>query len=571
MDFAKQLRKNYSIKLLQENLDNFKSDPHPLVLLELVNLLDKDNVELIKPYFMCDLLGLDVMATQLKYGNEFLPVMLKEFLSSNPIPDLLKQCSDYNNPNDISIKNKINTHKLFNLLCTIPEFFEFDLKPTFNQVYDGIKEYPVLCDFLNKLCARGFAKDIAAVFKHRVDSDKDVGNIQQIFQMVNQRTLEQLFFNFIILIDQDRRLQTSELISSYIQSLFLDMSIIKELLDMKAISNLQLSNCMVDALVITTTKINTAACLFTHLIDLWTSKAFVKSASYEYHVKVTVAILSCFRILKKIPVLKVSQAIPNYLEESREKIKMMGMNLGEVLLKDQEIKLEFGFEKPDFFRVLERPIEKKMTDYANPTDKAPERKPALKPQGESILAIRKLNESKKHLFKPEPDFVKSGELKLLIKKKEKTPKFLFDAIKLLKSSEAEEVLISIKSVEALIEKASEKEINDNSTKLTELLLHLENQFGTLEFEDARMKSLATLCIRNLENTTGNYERVFSEQAVGEGLLNCLTICVGLGKDQILIDELALVILSIKSGYEKERIQAIQICRNSQMWEILEKL
>ncbi|KAJ3252036.1 hypothetical protein HK103_001873 [Boothiomyces macroporosus] len=568
---------------------------------------------------MCDPLGLDIIVGQLKYGNEFLPSFLQEYLKINRLSDLLHHCN-----HNSRIKHKITTEKLFNIICTIPEVIQYDMTDIFNQIYDSIGEYNELGNLINKLCARGFSNEISLVFKQRIDLEMQTMNIKNIFRAVNQRTVEQLFFHFLVLLDQDQSLQSSESLSLYIESLVDDLSIFKELLNMKAISSLTMSNCMVDALVITSSKINETSSLFDRLIDLWCSKPFVQNASYDYHLKVTIAMLACFRVLKKAPALKISQAIPNYLEETRENVKLMGMNLGELLLKDQQIKLEFGLEKPNFFSVLEKPMVKTDSDFVIQETTIPRQQPISKPKGDSIVSIRKLNESKKHLFKPEPSFIQSGELKLQIKKKDKTPKFLFDAIKLLKSNDPEEVLTSIKAVEALIEKASEKEITDNSTKLAELLLHVENQFGTQEFEDAKMKSLVTLCIRNLENTTSvlikdlfiqngialklticriltsvilimrkmdliehkvyaryyatsifhrlkvlkNYERIFSERSVGEAVFNCLTICVGLGEDQILVDELALVILSVKSGYEKERIQAIQICRNSQMWEIL---
>ncbi|KAJ3317662.1 hypothetical protein HDV06_001319 [Boothiomyces sp. JEL0866] len=568
--------------------------------------MEKENLEFINPYFMASPLGLDIIVSQLKHGNEFLPALLNEYLRVNPLSEIMQQCLNSNG----NIKYKITTEKLFNIICTIPEVLEYDMKNIFYDLFDGICKYEELGALINKLCTRGFSNQITMVFKERLDSESKFVNMRKVFRVVNQRTVEQLFFNFLLLIDQDESITSSESISSYIESLADDLSMFRELLNMKAISSLSLSNCMVDALVITCEKINQTHKLFDRLIDLWCSKAFVKSASFEYHVKVTIAILSCFRILKKVPSLKVSQAIPNYLEETRENVKMMGMNLGEVLLNDQQIKLEFGFTKPDFFNVLEKPMVKNMSDFPKPPAKQLKKNLIKSQNGESILSLRKLNESKKHLFKSEPSFIESGELKLQIKKKDKSPKFLFDAIKLLKSNDPEEVLVSIKVVESLIEKASEKEINDNSAKLAELLLHIENQFGTQEFEDAKMKSLVTLCIRNLENTTSvlvkdlfiqngialkiticriltsvilimrkmeliehkvyarNYDGIFSEPSVGEAVFNCLTICVGLGEDQILTDELALVVLSVKSGYEKERLQAIQICRNSQMWEIL---
>lgn len=81
---------------------------------------------------------------------------------------------------------------------------------------------------------------------------------------------------------------------------------------------------------------------------------------------------------------------------------------------------------------------------------------------------------------------------------DKTPKFLSDAIKLIKSGEPDLISTGLESLESLIVNSSDMDVSENCMDICKALIHLQDEFSIPNFNQMWNNSIVNLCFRETE-------------------------------------------------------------------------
>ncbi|KAI8901963.1 telomere length regulation protein-domain-containing protein [Globomyces pollinis-pini] len=84
---------------------------------------------------------------------------------------------------------------------------------------------------------------------------------------------------------------------------------------------------------------------------------------------------------------------------------------------------------------------------------------------------------------------------------ELTPKYISQAIALIKSNEPDKIEVALKHLEGLFTKASRLELEENSKAICSLLISLENEFELENFTTMHCSAFVVLCLREQKFTS----------------------------------------------------------------------
>lgn len=209
-------------------------------------------------------------------------------------------------------------------------------------------------------------------------------------------------------------------------------------------------------------------------------------------------------------------AIPKYLDASRQRVALLGMVVAETVcgILTPSMNLSFKLDALpdlDWLRKLSE-IPCGQVDIClleNSTSMTPNRatlEESQIPPSKETNQVGSVDVFDSESDDDDPYFpVKSD--------KDKTPHYIHQAIKLIKSDSPEDIELGLESLEKLVMRASDIECSENVDQVCSLMLYLQDDYDLDSFEKLWCNVLISMCIREAE-ACGNYlcNGLFSKDA-----------------------------------------------------------
>ncbi|TPX33714.1 hypothetical protein SmJEL517_g03423 [Synchytrium microbalum] len=257
--------------------------------------------------------------------------------------------------------------------------------------------------------------------------------------------------------------------------------------------------------------LNELASLLSTLLDRWTDITFVKNCTLPQLTYVSQAILLTSSYLSPLSlepaVLSLLEGLRVYLGATDLTVRQLGMVVAECLTKAANPEACLNFEIKDTLETtLLRSLAQKV-DYGNikastftvgriessVTDLKPEISSTTSPN--RLKAIPRLHQvdsddeddDLKPFAMPDESNVSNTKVK--------SPVYLRDAIAFLKSDEPEKIDVAIKAFKNLVQKATQREMDELAIELATIALNLQDTYDLEGFSENRLDSLVALLVR----------------------------------------------------------------------------
>lgn len=282
--------------------------------------------------------------------------------------------------------------------------------------------------------------------------------------------------------------------------------LIDEYLNFKAIRNLHLSKVSVDGLMILGKQVPGERCSSTantleSLLLVWGNETFTLSADSQYHTRIATAIISGLRCLKEenIPYpLSVKEkflaGIPVYLGCTRAGIREMGLVVAQIAssLLSPEIKLALMEDTPSELQWIKKLSEQSIEESIHAVSAFD--KTSLAKKDDAQMDTIPLLFQKQSITRQVPTYFPSRNVS------DKTPKFIKQALLLLKSEDPHDIELGLKELEKLISKGSETETEECVDDVCEFVISFQNNYELPEFDLLVSNSMIALLLRQPEGT-----------------------------------------------------------------------